>query len=545
MFLRKFLLLGIVIIFAFAMAGCNRGGGIAVPPSKKLENGGNLLYGSLQEPNTLNPLLSDLIASQEVGNLIFSGLVLQTDKGEWVSDLAADVPSRENGEVSPDGRSITYKLRPGVTWHDGVPFSSADVKFTWQLIMNSKVDVVSREGYNKISSIDTPDANTVVVHYSEYYPPFLSLFRTILPKHILEKEADINKAAFNRAPIGTGPFKIKEWRMAEELIFEANPAYFRGKPLLNTITYKIINESSLILTQLKTGEVDVVSNIPFNLYEQVKAINGVKTLITPNMVWEHLDFNLDNILFQDVKVRQAIMYGIDRQAIVNSILKGVASPAAGDQSPLSWAYNPALGVPARDVQTARNLLTEAGWQIGPDGIFAKDGRKLAFSLVIPSGNRIREIIAQTIVQQLKEAGIGVEVKLVAPEVFFNQVLKNRQFEMAMYAWVGSADPDNINLWHSKNIPGAGNGYQGQNYPGWRNTTVDKLVEQGIRSFNIEERKQIYFSVQQQIIDDVPVIPLYFRANIDVVRDGVVNYKPNPSISSNTWNAWEWGLMTRK
>ena len=529
-----------------AGTGCGRDKtGSEAPPPAKMQPGGQLIYGSLQEPNTLNPLLSDLLATAEVGSLIFSGLLQINDKGEWVPDLASEVPTRLNGGVSADGLTVTYRLRPGVTWHDGAPLTAADVKFTWELIMNRRVNVVSRDGYDRISAVDTTDNQTVVVRFREYYAPYLTLFGTILPKHRLEGAEDVNKAAFNRAPVGTGPFKLKEWRIAEAIMLEANTAYFKGRPNLDGIVYKIIPDSNIMLTQLKAGDVDIVSNVGFTHLEQVKAVNGVRAVVTPNMIWEHLDFNLENALFQDVRVRRAITLALDRQAIVTGILKGVGSPAAGDQSPLSWANNPVTKAPARDVNGARDLLAQAGFKPGADGVFARDGRRLAFSLAVPAGNKSREAVAQAIVQQLKEIGVEATMRVVDVPAFFGDILRNRRFEAALYAWVAGLDPDNSSLWHSRNIPAAGNGYQGQNYPGWRNAEVDSLTDQGARLVDIEARRQVYFRIQELIIQEAPVIPLYFRSNIDAVRDTVVNYKPNPTQAGNLWNAVEWGLTKKR
>ena len=538
----------IVLILALLLGtGCGSRDktGPAVPPAAQLQPGGQLIYGSLQEPNTLNPLLSDLLATAEIGSLIFSGLVQTNDKGEWVADLASEVPTRANGGVSADGLTVVYRLRPGVTWHDGTPFTSADVKFTWELIMNRRANVVSREGYERISAVETPDANTVIVRYRQFYAPYLTLFGTILPKHRLEGEADLNKAAFNRAPVGTGPFKMREWRIAEAIYLEANPAYFKGRPNLDSLVYRFIPDVSIMLTQLKGGEVDIVSNIGLNQLEQVKAVGGVRAVVTPNMIWEHLDFNLDNALFQDMRVRQAIALGLDRQAIIANLLKGVASPAVGDQSPLSWAFNPALKAPARDLSAARELLAQAGWKPGPDGVMVREGRRLDFTLVTTAGNKTREAVAQAIVQQLKELGVSVTVRPVEVPAFFGDVLKARRFEAALYAWVAGLDPDNSSLWHSKNIPGAGNGYQGQNYPGWKSREADALLEVGERTVDLEGRRQAYLRIQELIVAEAPVIPLYFRSNIDAVRDVVVNYKPNPTQAGNLWNAREWGLTKKR
>lgn len=544
--MRKLMILALAL-FIVVSAGCSSKENVLTPEKKKtaIQQGGQLKYGSLNEPNTLNPLISDLLATAEVGKLVFSGLVVAGENGEWIPDLAADVPTTANGGITADGRIVTYHLRQGVTWHDGVAFTAEDVKFTWQLIMNQKANIVSREGYDRISSIETPDKYTVVVKFREYYAPYMMLFGTILPKHKLENAGDLNKAPFNRAPIGTGPFKFKEWQVAEALIFDANPNYYRGKPVLDSIVYKIVPEQSLLLTQLKNGELDIASNIAFSNLEQVQSIEGMRAVIRPTNVWEHMDFNLDNVLFQDPLVRKAIATAIDRQAIVNDVLKGVAAPAYGDQSPLSWAYKPLQQPSNRDVNAARELLAQAGWTPGPDGIMVKATKKLAFTLAAPNGNRQREQTAQKIAEQLKEVGIAVTVQPIDTQLFFSDVLKNRRFETAIYAWVASSDPDNLNLWHSRKIPSRANGAVGQNYPGWRNPEIDKLTELGIKTVDMNARKEIYFRIQDILREDCPVVPLYFRGNIDAAKVSIVNYQPNPTPAGNFWNVWQWGFATAK
>lgn len=533
----------VLLIMLLISTGCGQKNSQQQPKSQ-LKPGGELVYGSIQEPNTLNPLLSDLLATAEVGRLIFSGLVTTDDKLGWIPDLAVEVPTLQNGGVSADGLTVTYKLRPGVLWHDGIEFTAADVKFTWQMIMDPKVHVVSRDGYDRIASIATPDKYTVVVRFKQFYAPYLTLFSTVLPQHILGSVDDINKAGFNRAPVGTGPFKFKDWRIAEAILLTANPSYYRGKPNLDGITYKVIPDANILLAQLKTGELDIASNLSFAQIDQVRAINNVRVVVTPSMIWEHLDFNLDRHLFQDVRVRQAIALAIDRPGMVNSILKDAAVAAASDQHPASWAYNPTLQPAPRDIAKAKELLTQAGYKPGPDGIMAKDGQRLTFSLMTTSGNKVRETVAQNIAQQLQEIGIAVEVKLVDVPVFFGDVLKNRRFDTALFAWVAGRDPDNLSLWNSRKIPSSANGYEGQNYPGWRNPEVDRLTLQGSETVNLEQRKQIYFRIQDLIVQEVPVIPLYFRANIDAVKTKVLNYKPTPTAVGSLWNAWEWGFAAK-
>ena len=489
----------------------------------------------------LNPLLSDLLATAEVANLLFSGLIVMNDKGQWLPDLAVEVPTTSNGGVSPDGLTVTYKLRSGVTWHDGTPFTAEDVKFTWQVIMDPQNKVVSREGYDKIIAVDTPDKQTVVLRFRELYAPYMTLFSTVLPKHVLSVQGELAKAAFNRAPIGTGPFKFRDWSIAEAITLEANPSYHRGRPALDTIIYRVIPEMTILLTQLKAGELDIVSNIALSQIEQVKALDGIRTVITTNLIWEHLAFNQDQVMFKDARVRQAVMAAIDRQAIVNLVLKNAATVAVTDQHPLSWAYNQAVSSPVRDVNRARELLTQAGWILGTDGIFVKDGQKLSFTLSTTASNKMREAAGSLIVQQLKEAGILAEVQLVDVLAFFGDTLKNRRFEAAMYAWVTGPDPDNYTFWHSRQIPGRSSGYEGQNYSGWNNPEVDQLTERGRRTVNLEERKQIYYRLQDLVVQEAPVVPLYFRSTIDAVKMTVANYSPNPAPAGQMWNAWQWGF----
>lgn len=528
--------LTIVLVIMLLLAGC----GIinkAKNDDKAVQQGGQIVYGSLQQPDTLNPVLSDTFAVSEAGRLIFSGLLLINEKGEWQPDLALDVPAVKNGGVSEDGLTVTYKIRSGVTWHDGVPFSADDVRFTWQFIIHAAAPVVRREGYDTIAAIDTPDANTVIIHFKEYYAPYLSLFSTILPRHVLDT-GSISLEEFGKTPVGTGPYRVKEWQYGNAIVFEANTNYFRGRPVLDTIVYKFINDSSELLSYLQAGQLDIVSNISAGQLEQVRAVEGYKTIMTPNLIWERMDFNLDYELFQDMRVRKAVLLGIDRQAIIDQYMRNLASPAAGDQSPLSWAYNPAMTVTARDVSTARELLVQAGWRQGADGIFEKDGRKLAFSLVTTAGDKTRENIAGMIAAQLQEVGVAVEVRFVTAQTLFGDALKKRRFETAMYALVAGLDPDDYALWNSQSIPAADNGYTGQNFAGWRNDEVDRLTDAGRQTLDLDKRKLYYFQIQELLQQEVPVLPLYFRTNIDLAKSSIVKYRPNPCPYGNLWNAWE-------
>lgn len=529
-----------IFILLLLLSGCSSDQKLQEAPAKQpvARAGGEMVYGSLYEPVTLNPLLSDLVSTHEVASLIFSGLVYMDDQGVWQPDLVTEVPSLQNGGVSPDGQIITYRLRSNVQWHDGRPFTAEDVVFNWQLIMNPKNNVITREGYDRIASVEAVNSSTVIVRFREAYPAFLSLFPRILPKHLLEY-VEVDKAAFNRLPVGTGPYQFVDWRMAEAIQLKANPRYHLGKPNLDALVYKIIPDIHIMLTQIKAGNVDIVGNLDPSLIEQARAIDAFYVATNPTMVWEHIDCNLDNAILQDTGVRQAISLAIDRQTIIAEAYRNAAAAAVADQWPVSWAARKDLNPVTRNIDAAKELLKQAGWQQGADGIFNKGRTRLSLSLVTTTGNKQREAAMRLLTQQLREAGIEVVPRFSEAPDFFTGILPGRRFDMALYAWYLGPDPDNSRLWHSRNIPGPNNRYQGKNYPGWRNAEVDQLFDQANSNPDITSRRQIYYRIQELIAQEVPVIPLYFHSNIGIAKKTVLYYRPNASPSGNLWNAWQW------
>ena len=512
----------------------------AEPERQQSVAGGKLNIGSAVEPDTWNPLLSELAASQEIGRLIFSGLLLQNDKGEWLPDLAMEVPSGTNGGISADGLTITYRLNPNAKWHDGQRVSSRDVKFTYDYIMRSKIRLAWRAGYEKIRSVETPDDMTVVIRFIEPYALYPYLFTYVLPSHKSADLADTTQLNYNRLPVGSGPFVLKEWRRGDALVFAANPSYHRGRPMPDTITFKIVTDRQIVLSQLKIGEVDIVNNVGFDQLDQVRALTGVNTFVSCSMILENLTFNLDLPLFADMRVRQAVAAAIDRSAIIEKVLKNAGFPAVTTIHPSSWAYAAGLKSPFSSPAQVKDILLAAGWQQGSDGIWTRQGLRLSFTVMIPSGDKNRESAAQLIAIQLREAGIEMKIQVVDRRLFFDNILPTRRFEVALFAWVNSADPDEYDLWHSRRIPAAANRNTGKNYAGWRSQEVDTLLESARNIGNMEARRMAYARLQELVLTENPVIPLYYRAEIAAAKRSVTNFKPNV-FSGNLWNAWEWGI----
>ena len=520
--------------------GCGKKTDKVEPRASNLIAGGKINVGSAIEPETWNPLISELAAVQDVGRLVFAGLLLQNEKGEWLPDLALEVPTQANGGISADGLTLTYRLKPNLKWQDGQSITAADIRFTYDFILKNRTQVPWREGYEKILSINAVDSSTVVIRFTEPYPYALYLFPYILPGHRSADLSDLRQQNFNRLPVGSGPYVLKEWRQGDSLLFEANAQYHRGRPNLDSITYKIVPDRQIVLSQLKIGEVDLVNNIGFDQLEQLLSVTGVNTFLTRGVVWEHLDFNTDNPLFLDSRVRQAIALGIDRTAIIEKTLKNAGFPAYTDIHPLSWAYGANLTFPARNLPHARELMAAAGWRAGGDGILTREGRRMSFAVTVPAGERFRQQTAEALVAQLREIGVEMQVQMVDRRLFFADVLPNRRFVAAIFAWVGSTEPDNYDYWHSRRIPLPANRFSGKNYAGWKSAEVDNLLDSLRRAGPLESRREAYRRIQELLLIEAPVVPLYYRADVAAAKRSIEHFKPNP-FAGNFWNVWEWGL----
>ncbi|MHB0885155.1 MAG: peptide ABC transporter substrate-binding protein [Bacillota bacterium] len=529
---KRFTVVGLLIIamiLTSALAGCS---------SNSSKN--KLVIGETQEPKDINPLTSDMVASAEIETLIYEPLIQINDKLEFIPALAKEVPTTANGGVSADGKTVTYHLRDDVKWTDGQKFTAKDVKFTFDAIMDPKTNVVSRSGYELIDKLDTPNDYTVVVHFKDVFADYLELFSSIIPEHLLAGK-DLNNDPFFKNPVGTGPYKLTKVEEGSYLEFTANDSYYRGKPKVKTLIYKIVPDYNVLFTQLQTGESDAFFDFNWNQLEQVQALKNMNTAITPAFLWEHIDLNENDPkdlkkpspFFADASVRQAIMYAFDRQAVVDTVFYGKVKIANADQVPISPYYNDSVPKYSRDVNKAKELLAAAGWKAGSDGTLVKNGKKFEFTIGTTAGNPAREKIEQIFQQNLAEVGIKVKIKNSEASSFFDAVQK-RNFEAALFAWQSGVDPDDLTLWHSKQIPP-----NGQNFIGYVNPQLDQLLEAGQKTLDVAQRKQIYAQAQQILATDLPILPVYYRARLDTVNAGLKNFKPNPTLRTNFWNAYEW------
>lgn len=499
----RFSISALLLVFALlATAGCS---GSKVPKDTLIIAGADAVM--------LNPILSADSASSLIEGFVFDSLITVDDNLNFIPRMA------EKWEASKDGAIWTFYLKKGIKWHDGAEFTAQDVKFTIDSIMNPKVNSPRKSDYELIKTMEVIDPYTIRFTLKESYAPFLaSMGMGIIPKHLFERE-EINTSKYNRKPIGTGPYRFKEWRSAEYIALEVNENYFDKIPKIKKIKVKVIPDANIVQLQLRTGEVDTGGIEPKD-YELMKKAQGLNTYLYDALAYTYLGFNLQNPLFQDVKVRQAISYAVDRDVIVNKVLRGIGSPAGSPVSPLSWAYNSEIRSYPYDPRKAKELLAEAGWKdTNGDGILEKDGKPFKFVLMTNKGNKTREDLTVILQQQLKEVGIEAEPRIIEWATFISNYVNKKNFDAIILGWSLGIDPDNYSIFHSSQIA------DGLNFISYKNPQADKLLEKGRTTVDQNQRKQIYGEFQRIIAEDQPLVFLYYPKSITGVRDRIGGVKP--------------------
>jgi peptide/nickel transport system substrate-binding protein len=502
--------------------------------------GGQLTHGSVQEPDRIWGPVTGLTVSGEISQLVNGSLIEINDKLEYTPALAVEVPTIGNGGVSKDGLRYTFKLRKGVKWHDGQPFTSADVAFTHSVLLNPDVDVRGRVGWNKITKVETPDDATVVFQFSTIDAPFLDRVATlgILPKHILGtlSGAEIKAHKWFRAPVGLGPFVLKEWVPGSHLLLVKNPNYWKpGRPYLDRIVYKIVPDANALLNQLENGDVDTRVRLVNEQIEVAQKLPNVRVVSAPSVTPWLLWMNHTVAPFNDRKVRQALAYGFDKERLVKTILGGHVTAAWGLLPPMSWAYNPNAPKLTYDVAKAKGLLDEAGWKMAADGVRAKEGKRLSFEIANIAGEQERVQVLSFIQQQWKQIGVDARIKSVDVGQMWGRMLPQRQFEAA-YSYSGRLpDPDMSTHYLSPELKPT------TNFPGYANAEVDKLLLAANATVERDKRKAAYQRVQQIVAADAVHIFLYWLNGTTVLNKRVQGYKPAPGYTE-FWNADEWWIQ---
>ncbi len=483
--------------------------------------GDTFIMGSIGEPSNLIPALSSDSASSDINGLVYNGL-LRYDKEYRLEPVLA-----ESWEISPDSLSITFHLRKDVTWHDGAPFTSADVLFTYRMMTDPETPTAYGEDFRQVSKAEAPDPHTFKVRYDKPFAPgLLSWGFPIHPRHLLEGE-DIARSPLSRHPVGTGPYRFVKWVAGQEIVLEANADYFEGKPYLQRILYRIIPDQSTMFLELQSGSLDYMGLTPPQYTRQTdtpafnRRFNKYRYLASS---YTYLGYNLRRPLFQDRRLRQAIAYAIDKQELVDGVLLGLGQGASGPYKPGTWPHNPNVRRYSHDPGKARELLAEAGWRDSDgDGILDREGEPLAFTILTNQGNDQRIKSGEIIQRRLKEVGIDVKLRVIEWAVFLKNFVDPGNFDVIILGWTIPPDPDSYDVWHSsKTRP------RELNFIGFRNAEVDALLEKGRRTLDQEQRQKIYWRFQEILAEEQPYTFLYVPDALPVVSSRVRGIEPAPA-----------------
>ncbi len=503
--------------------------------------GGTLTIGYEQEPAILNSFVTggDMMATKDVQSQVLLGLVQIQPDFSYKPMLAESIPELSNGLVTENPFTVTWKINPKAVWSDGVPVTADDVKFTLDTIMNPKLPILSKSGYEEITKAEVLDPQTIKLTFKQTYAPYREMFSSsymVLPKHALEGK-DFATAMNESIPVASGPFMFKEWKKGDHISLVRNDKFWGTPAWLDGVVFKWIPDVNTEIAQMKTGEVDAVNPSPDpSLIDQLKTTTK-NVYADPGTVWEHIAFNVTKPDVSDLKVREAIAYTIDRQKIVDQVMLGQVKPLDDIFVPEQPSYFSApWSIYRPDAAKAESLLTSAGYVKGSDGFFAKGGKKLTLSFKTTAGNTGREKMFQILQSQLKAVGIDVKLSFEDAAVFFGTSTPNGNFQVGEWAWVASPDPSVKTLFSSEQLPP-----KGQNYYRYKNADVTKWINEADNALDPALRASLSKQISAQMAKDLPLIPMYQRLSILAVKDYVHDAKNNATLEGPFFNLGEWWM----
>jgi len=469
-----------------------------------------MVEGSIGDASNLIPLLASDSTSHEIAGLIFNGLIKYDKDIRIVGDLA------ESWEISKDGLVITFHLRKGVRWHDGRPFTAADVLYTYQVTVDPKTPTAYAGDFLKVKKAEALDDWTFRATYDKPFAPALMSWSVgILPKHLLAGK-EITTSPLGRRPIGTGPYKFKEWVTGQKIVLVSNPDYFEGRPYIDGYILRIIPDTATMFLELRANGIDRMGLTPLQFTRQTENnlfrenFNKYRYL---SFAYTYMGYNLKNPLFADKRVRQAIAHAVNRVEIIDGVLLGLGKPATGPYKPGTWAYNPDVRAYPYDPAKAKALLAEAGWKdLNGDGVLEKDGRPFAFEIITNQGNEIRAKCAEIIQRRLSEVGIKVKIRVVEWAAFVKDFINKRKFDATILGWTIPMEPDLYDVWHSSKT-----GPEELNFISYKNAEVDALIEKGRETFDQSVRKSCYDRIQEILAEEQPYLFLYVPDALPIIH----------------------------
>jgi peptide/nickel transport system substrate-binding protein len=535
----------VVACIALAAAVCGAARGTAAEALHAWTRPDTLRLQISASPHTLNPILTTEQEDAWLGSLAFDLLVTADGRGKLVPQLAAEVPTVRNGGISRDGLTIAYHLRHGVRWHDGAPFTSADVAFTYRAIMDPRTAMESRVGYDRVARVETPDRYTVVFHLKQKWAPFVrtvfsegaSVFR-ILPEHVLGHVPDINRADFNDHPIGTGPYKFVRWQRGDRIEYVANDDYFGGKPRIRNIVVREIPDETTAGILLQRHEIDLamVDSATFAAHRDDP---DLRAELLPENAFAAYELNTSRPPFDDVRVRRAVAAAIDRESLVRKNTYGTGLLAYADIPPRFWTAGPPPDPNRYDPAAANRILDAAGWRRGADGMRAKGGRRLQVELTEYAGSATLRNEDVQVQAELRAVGIDATIKTYALATYYGPVdaggiLKGGRFDLAAYSWLSGIDLDDSALYTCAQRAPSGN-----NSSRYCSPAMEAAQRAALSIYDDAERRAAYARIEALLARDVPELFLYYvqrrtLANPDLRR-------PAGNFVELWWNVGAWSF----
>lgn len=486
---------------------------------------------------TLNPLLGTAAPLQPLSELTSAQFVRFDSAARPIPELITAIPTKANGGVSADGRTVTWHLRHGLKWSDGKPFSSADVTYTFRVTMDSDNNIADRTPWERLAAVTAPDPFTVVFRFKKPYALFLADYfspintTAILPEHVLGPSTKINQAAFNGLPVGMGPFRYTAFHRGEDVELEANPYYWRGRPKLERIVYKMITDENTDFTQLQTGELDLWALINGVSAQRVRTLPGKAVTTAPGGIVSGVYFNTQRPSVSDVRVRRALRLATDQKSIVQKIALG---NGLAQRSVIAAANPDYLDLPLTkyDPKAAAAMLDAAGWKRGANGKRSKNGVPLTIDLAIPTGYLPSANLANVLHDDWGAIGVNVTIHVWSDSQFFapsseSGVIQGGRFDAALFSnGRASLYADFTSYYTCGAFPP--NGF---NTDRFCDPKVDRLNAEYQQRFDPAGRKRIAAEIQRLIDADVPGIVLYQRIFVSAFDNRLRGY------NQSTFSSW--------
>ncbi len=508
-----------------------------------------LVIGINQFPSTFHPNIDSMLAKSYILAMTRRPFTVYDVNWKNICLLCTKLPTMENGlakrKTTPDGKNgvaVSYTIHPKATWGDGTPVTTKDVMFTWKVGRHKQSGVGNIEFYRSLYKVDPVDEKTFILHFDKltFEYNLIGGFE-LLPAHLDEKNFADPLSYKNRTAFDTdttnpglyfGPFRIDEAVSGSHVVLVPNNTWYGAKPHFKKITVRVIENTAALEANLLSGGIDMIAGELGLTIDQ--AVNFEKRhgdkfqiLYKPGLIYEHIDLNLDNPILVDKRVRHALVYAIDREAISQRLFGGRQPVAHTSVNPLDWVYAEDIPQYPYNPKAANRLLDEAGWTVRRKGIrYNTKGQRLRLEIMTTAGNRSRELVQQVMQSQWKAVGVDVRIKNQPARVFFGKTVTERLYTgLAMYAWISSPESVPRTTLHSGHIPNAGNNFAGQNYTGFKNNEMDALLEIIETELDRTKRQKLWHTLQRIYANELPVIPLYFRANPYVIPKWLTGIVP--------------------